>query len=301
MLDVRRLRLLREIAREGSISGAAHALSFTPSAVSQQIAKLEREAGTTLLVRGARGVRFTEAGERLVGHADAILERIAAAEAELRAHAAELRVGSFPTAGAAILPDALRELARVRPDVRLAIVELDPLVSLARLADGDVDLALLYEYDHVPLPEQAGVETRLVLEEPMRVVLPAGHRDARRPAVVLGELAEDSWVRSTRRSSCHEFTRRVCRTAGFEPRIVAEFDSHEALQGMVAAGIGVGLAPDSALQRPHPGVVVKPVAFQPPSRRILVAWPRDAKAPPGRDELVALLTQGSAERRLAAG
>jgi DNA-binding transcriptional LysR family regulator len=300
MLDVRRLRVLREVAREGSISGAAHALSFTPSAVSQQIAKLEREAGTALLVRSSRGVRLTEAGELLVDHADAILERLATAEDELRERAGELRVGSFPTAGAAILPEALRELTRLRPELSLAIVEVDPLASLARLHDGELDLALLYEYDHVPLPREPRVEMRLVLEEPMQAVLPADHPAARRPAVVIGELADERWVQSTTRSSCHEFTRRVCRAGGFEPRIVAEFDSYEALQGMVAAGIGVGLAPDSALQRPHPGVVVKPVAFQPPSRRILVAWTPGRPAPPGRDELVSILTPDSAERRLAA-
>jgi molybdate transport repressor ModE-like protein len=299
MLDVRRLRVLREVAREGSISGAAHALSFTPSAVSQQIAKLERETGAALLVRGSRGVRLTEAGERLVGHADAILERLAVAEAELRERAGELRVGSFPTAGAAILPEALRELARIRPEVRLAIVELDPLAGLARLLDGELDLALLYEYDHVPLPRDVRVETRLVLEESMRAILPAKHPAARRPAVVIGELADERWVQSTPRSSCHEFTRRVCRAAGFEPRIVAEFDSYEALQGMVAAGVGVGFAPDSALRRPHPGVAVKPVAFQPPSRRILVAWPAQGTARPGRDELASLLSADTAERRVA--
>ncbi len=204
-------------------------------------------------------------------------------------------------AGAAILPDALRELARIRPDVRLAIVEVDPVAGLARLLDGDLDLALLYEYDHVPLPQDARIETRVILTEAMRAVLPAGHPAARRPAAVIGELAAEPWVQSTSRSSCHQFTRRACRAAGFEPRIVAEFDSYEALQGMVAAGVGVGLAPDSALRRPHPGVVVMPVAFQPPSRRILVAWPADGKAPPGRDELVALLSSGPVERRRVAG
>jgi molybdate transport repressor ModE-like protein len=300
MLDVRRLRVLREVAREGSISRAARALSFTPSAVSQQIAKLEREAGAALLVRSSRGVRLTEAGALLVDHADAILERLAAAEADLLGRDATLRVGSFPTAGAEILPEALRELARIRPDVRLSIVELDPLVGLARLPDGDLHLTLVYEYDHVPLPQDPRVETRLVLEETMQAVLPAAHPAARRPAVVIGELADERWVQSTVRSSCHEFTRRVCRAAGFEPRIVAEFDSYEALQGMVAAGVGVGLAPESALRRPHPGVAVKPVAFQPPGRRILVAWPADATAPAGRDELISILTSGSAERRLVA-
>jgi DNA-binding transcriptional LysR family regulator len=274
MLDVRRMRVLREVALRGSIAGAAEALSFTPSAVSQQVAKLEREAGIALVERGPRSVKLTAAGRALVVHAEAILERLAEAEAELQAFAGEepvLRVGSITTAAVSILPDALAHLGRLRPETQVTVAEADPLLSLARLRARELDLAVVFEYDHVPLPADERIELEVLVEEEMRVVLPAGHTVARQRAVRLLDLAEETWIRSTPRSSCHEFTERACRAAGFEPRIGFEFDDYAAMQNLVATGSGVAMAPDMGLTRRNPGVAVRPIAFGAPKRRVLVA------------------------------
>jgi DNA-binding transcriptional LysR family regulator len=202
MLDVRRMRVLREVAERGSIAAAAQALSFTPSAVSQQIATLEREAGVALVERGARSIRLTEAGRALVEHTDGILASLEAAEADIQAIAGVrggmLRLASFPTAYATIMPAAIGEFRARHPEVELTLTEADPLMSIARLKSGELDLALLYEYDYVPLPEDDSVERFALADDPIRVLLPNGHRHARRRAVPLDALAEERWITSTR-------------------------------------------------------------------------------------------------------
>jgi DNA-binding transcriptional LysR family regulator len=298
MLDVRRLRLLREVDRRGSIAAAAQALAFTPSAVSQQLAKLEREVGVPLLDRGPRSVRLTEAGRALVARADDILARVAEAENELRALAHEagsgtLRIASFPTAAAAFALPAVDLLRSRHPAVEVTVTEADPLVALARLKAGDLDVALLFEYDFVPLPAEDGIELTLLREEPLYLVLPRGHRATRRSSVALADLADDPWIQSTRRSSCRPFTERACRAAGFEPRIAFDFDDYQAMQNLVAGGAGIALAPEMALTAPHPGVEVRPVAFRPPNRRIFAAH---ATATALVEELVGALRQVAATR-----
>ena len=274
MLDVRRLRVLREVALRGSIAGAAEALRFTPSAVSQQVAKLEREAGVPLVERGPRSISLTPAGWRLVDHAEAILDRLARAELELRSLAGEppaLRLGAITTAAVGIVPDALVRFGADRPDVEVTVVEADPLASLAGLPTRELDLAIVFEYDYVPLPSDARILFEVLLEEPLRVVLPASHPLAKRRAVRLADLADETWIHSTPRSSCRPFTERACRAAGFEPRIRFEFDDYAAMQNLVASGAGVALAPDLGLTRLSPGVAARPIAFG-PKRRILAAY-----------------------------
>jgi DNA-binding transcriptional LysR family regulator len=276
MLDVRRMRVLREVAERGSITAAAQALAFTPSAVSQQIATLEREAGVALVERGPRSIRLTPAGRALVEHTDGILASLQAAEAEIQAIAGVrggmLRLASFPTAYATIMPAAIAEFRDRHPGVELTLTETDPLAGLAHLKSGELDLALLYEYDYVPLPEDDSIERIPLTDDPIRVLLPQGHRSAKRRAVPLDALAEEHWITSTARSSCHEFVARSCRASGFEPDIGFESDDHGVWQGLVAAGVGVALAPELALENLHPGVVARPVALHPLKRRIYVAF-----------------------------
>src|ERR687883_1308548 len=147
MLDVKRLRVLREVAARGSFSAAAEALGYTQSAVSQQIAALEREAGSTLIERNPRGLRLTDAGEALVRHADKILARLAEAEAELEAIAGlrggRLRVATFPTAGATLVPHAIREFNQRHPQVELTLTDLEPHESVPLLRAGELDLILV--------------------------------------------------------------------------------------------------------------------------------------------------------------
>ena len=296
MLDVKRLRVLREVALRGSIAGAAESLRFTPSAVSQQVAKLEREAGVALVERGPRSVTLTPAGWRLVEHAEAILERLAAAETDLRDLAGSppvLRVGANTTAAVTIVPGALTRFAASRPDVEVEVAESDPLISLARLCARELDLAIVFEYDHVPLPDDPRLALETLLEEPMRIVLPAGHPVARQRAVRLLDLAEDTWIRSTPRSSCHPFTERACRAAGFDPRIRFEFDDYAAMQSLVASGAGVAFAPDMGLTRVNPGVAVRPIAFG-PKRRVHAALRAGEGTLAGVPEMLAALRESVA-------
>jgi DNA-binding transcriptional LysR family regulator len=275
MLDVRRMRVLREVALQGSIAAAAEALSYTPSAVSQQVARLERESGVALLERGPRSVRLTDAGRALVAHTEGILARLASAEAEIRSIAAQragtLRLASFPTAAATLVPPALGGFSGTYPEVAVALVEADPVAGLEQLLAGEVDVALVWEYDFVPLKVPAGVEAVPLLDDPVHVVLPVGHPAAARPSVALAELADEAWITSTVRSSCHPFTRRACEAAGFEPRIAAETNDHHVLERLVATGVGVALLPELSLSPSPDGVVVRRLAPDPPKRRILAA------------------------------
>jgi DNA-binding transcriptional LysR family regulator len=275
MLDVRRMRVLREVALQGSIAAAAEALSYTPSAVSQQLARLERESGVALLERGPRSVRLTDAGRALVAHTEAILARLASAEAEIRSiaeqRAGTLRVASFPTAAATLLPPALTHFAAAYPQVAVTLVEADPVAGLEQLLAGEADVALVWEYDFVPLEVSAAVELLALLDDPVYAVLPSGHPAAQHEAVALADLAGEAWIASTPRSSCHPFTRRACQAAGFEPRIAAETNDHHVLERLVATGVGVALVSELSLSRAPEGVAVRPIAPDPPKRRILAA------------------------------
>ena len=283
MLDVRRMRVLSAVAEHGSIAAAAQALAFTPSAVSQQIATLERESGVSLVERGPRSIRLTAAGRALVEHTDGILASLEAAEAEIQAIAGVrggiLRLASFPTAYATLMPAAITEFRARHPGVELTLTEADPLNSIARLKSGELDLALLYEYDYVPLPEDDAVEKIALTDDAIRVLLPVGHPVAKRRAVPLDSLRDEHWITSTARSSCHEFVARSCRASGFEPDIGFESDDHGVWQGLVAAGVGVALAPDLALENLHPGVVARPVALHPLKRRVYVGFRAGGRGP----------------------
>src|ERR687886_1068758 len=242
MLDVRRMRVLREVAAQGSFSAAAEALSYTQSAVSQQIAALERGAGTRLVERSARGVRLTDAGRALVEHADAILARLADAEAELEAIAGlrggRLRLASFPSAGATIMPEAIARFRDRHPGVELTLEPAEPEQSLAKLRTGEVDLALDITAGYRE-PGEDGIERLHLLDDPMYVALPVGHPYARKRDLSLEELADESWILGTT-GSCPDASifLRSCQLAGFEPRVTFNSDDYFAIQGFVAAGLG---------------------------------------------------------------
>src|SRR3954471_12968037 len=196
MLDVRRLRVLREVATCGSFSAAAESLSFTQSAVSQQVAALERECGTKLLERGPRGVRLTDAGRALVEHADAILARIEDAEEELAAIAGlrggRLRIATFQSAGATLVPRALGEFHRRHPDVELT-VKLEERDAYGSLVSGQADLAIVMDFPDTPTlsPELELID---LLDDPYDAVLPSGHRLAGQASIDLTTLADERFI-----------------------------------------------------------------------------------------------------------
>jgi DNA-binding transcriptional LysR family regulator len=295
MLDVRRLRTLREVALHGTIRAAAEALSFTPSAVSQQLSALERELGYQLLERRGRSVHLTAAGRVLADRAEAILAELAEAEADARAVAGEqepaMRVASFASAAATIVAEAVRGNG-----LRAHIVEVDPRLGLARLRAGEVDVAILWEYDYVPLRIGSSVELVPLFDDPVHVVLPRSHPAAGAPTVELAGLADEHWIDSTDASSCHPFLTRACLAAGFEPRVAAETNDHRTLHHLIASGVGLALIPLlSQLDLPA-ALVARPIRTSPPKRRIYAAY-RVASAADLRVMLVVERLQAAASSR----
>src|SRR5919199_1845312 len=298
MLDVRRLRVLREVAARGSFSAAAEALTYTQSAVSQQIAALEREAGTTLVDRSARGVRLTDAGRALVEHADVILARLADAEAELEAIAGlrggRLRLASFPSAGATIMPEAIARFRDRHPGVELTLEPAEPEQSLAKLRTGEVDLALDITAGYRE-PGEDGIERLHLLDDPMYVALPVGHPYARKRDLALEELADESWILGTT-GSCPDASifLRSCQLAGFEPRVTFNSDDYFAIQGFVAAGMGASFIPDLALISVRDDIVVRSLGARPPARVIWAATLRDSYRSPAKQAMLDVLAEVAA-------
>src|SRR4051794_39126058 len=192
VLDVRRLRVLREVARRGSFSAAAEALSFTQPAISRQIAALELEAGTQLVDRRARGVRLTPAGELLLEHADVILDRLATAQTQLEALAGlaggRLRLGTFGTANGTLIPLAIRAFAAEHPAVELRLVEGWSSTLLERMLAGEVDLAVLARD-----AAEEDIEVEHLMDDPLYVALAADHPLAGKPALRMADLRDETW------------------------------------------------------------------------------------------------------------
>jgi DNA-binding transcriptional LysR family regulator len=287
MLDLRRLRLLHELHARGTIAAVADALQFTPSAVSQQLAVLEREAGLPLLEPAGRGVRLTDAAIVLVRHAAELLERAELAQAELAAAEGRVagrgRIASFQSVALHIALPAMRELAGTAPDLRCELVEAEPEQSLPALALGDFDLVLADEWQHQPHPRLAGVEREDLFRDPVRLVLPADHPAARRhrKAVPLGELAGDAWTTGHPATGWEEVTNRTCRAlGGFDPDIRHRTDDSVTSLALVADGQAVTLLPDLNRAETIPGVAVRAIAEGSVHRTIYVATrAADAKRP----------------------
>lgn len=304
MLDAKRLRVLREVARAGSFSGAADALSYTQSAISQQIAALEREAGTVLIERGGRGIRLTDAGRALVEHAERILAGLAAAEAELEAIAdlrgGRLRLASFPTAGATLLPLAVAEFSSRHPEVELSLVEAEPEQSVPRVRAGELDLALTVDYVGMPRapyqPSLQGIDSDELIEDPMYVALPAGHPLAGQDQVRLEQLDDEAWIQGDSAGMCGAMHRHACLSAGFEPRVSFESDDYSVVQGLVAAGVGVALLPMLALANRREDIEIRSLGSEAPRRRVLTAV-REGYRSPATVAMLAILGESAAAYR----
>ncbi len=294
MLNVTRLKVLKEVAYHGSFSAAAEALSYTQSAVSQQIATLEAETGMSLLERHPRGVTLTAAGQALVGHAEGILARLETAEAALSAIAGlrggRLRMASFSTAGATLMPLAIATFRASYPDVELTLEEGEPEEIVPRLRAGELDLALLFEFgDEIRLQRDM---TRVdLLEDPMFLALPSEHRLAARQKIRLEDLARDAWVQTSSSSPCARHVVRSCHAAGFEPNVAFESDDYQTVQGLVAAGVGVALIPELALSVVREDVVIRALSPSPPVRQVIAAAPAGARLVPAGPAMLGILEQ----------
>src|SRR5215216_2111535 len=269
-LDVRRMRVLREVAERGTIAAAARSLSFTPSAVSQQLAALEREAGVALLDRHGGRVRLTEAGRRLVARTEAITAELAAAAADVTG---DVHVAAFASAERALLAPAIAALLARHPDVRVRTTELEPEASLPALRLGDVDLVVSHEDVSNPAPPDPRLERVDLLEDPLRLVLPPGH-PAVRDAVALADLAEARWVATPPGTACRAMVDRACRAAGFVPDVPFHANDFAVLAAFVAEGLGVAMVPEIALGAFGTVVIVRPVADVPVTRRLFAATRR---------------------------
>jgi DNA-binding transcriptional LysR family regulator len=295
MLNLGRLQVLCEVISKGSFSAAAEALSYTQSAVSQSIARLEDETGTPLVVRDRRGVRLTAAGSTLVEHAEAIFAQVEAAEADLAAvlgiRSGRLRVASFPSAGATLMPEAVARFRRAHPEVALTLAEGEPEQIGPRLRAGEFDLALLFEFPGARERTGPGLRSITLLEDQMHVALPADHPLASKPAVSLGDLQGEHWVQTSASSPCARHVIRSCLAAGFEPYVAFESDDYETIQGLVAAGVGVALIPRLALTRVHPGIVVRALAPRSPARKVTVATMAAPGVAPAAKSMIAVLRE----------
>ena len=281
MLNVNRLRILVEVASRGSFSAAAEALSYTQASVSQQVAALESETGVTLLERLPRGVRLTPAGEVLLKYAEGILARLHAAEAEMAAIAGlrggQLRMASFPTAGATLMPLAIAIFRAQHPEVELTLAEGEPEEISPRLAAGEFDLALLFEFEETSESLAPGLSSLPLFEDPMFLALPADHPLAARRTLRLENLRAEAWIQTSAASACARHVVRSCHAAGFEPIVSFESDDYQTVQGLVAAGVGVALIPKLALAGARDDIAIRALSPRSPVRDVIAATPEGTR------------------------
>jgi DNA-binding transcriptional LysR family regulator len=284
MLDVRRLGVLRAVARHGSFSAAAEALGYTQPAVSRQIAVLESELGMTLVRRVPQGAVLTDAGRLLAERAEGVLAQLTDIELELRALAGletgRLRLASFASGAASIVPQAIARFRARYPAVELTVEIADPIDSLPRLRAGELDIALSHDPEESDARGRGATEAIHLFDDPMLVALPVGHPLAGSPQLELAAFAGEPWMLGTT-TSCPDsrLFLRACHAAGFEPTIAFQNDDYPAILGFVAAGVGVALIPDMVARGVRDDVVVRHLEPAPPPRPILAVVPTGYRSP----------------------
>ena len=295
MLDVTRLRVLVAVARYGSVTAAAQALNYAQPSISHHIARLEAETGARLLQRAGRGVRLTDAGRLLAERAEEIIGRLDAAENELAAHVGlrhgRVRLASFPSALGTIVPAAAAKLEAESPGMDLTLAEAEPPEALRMLRAGYVDVALVfrhYQQDADPEPpgtDEEGARGRLMLDEPVYLVTPAGETD-QDTEPDLAAYAKYRWIAGCER--CRGYLVRQCGLAGFTPKIAFTTDDYVAVQALVAAGLGVTTLPGLCLRAArHPGICAVPL---PGARRHVFAMTYgEPPDPPAASRLIDVL------------
>ena len=264
MLDAERLRVLAEVARAGSIASAAQRLAFTPSAVSQQIGKLERDLGCQLLHRHPRGVTLTPVGQALVSHAEAVTGELRAAEQTVQAmlgvEPRRLAVGTFASAGQSLVPGALARFRRQHPEVALSLLDLEPPDGYGLVISGDLDLLITHCYPGMPLPDSRGLHRQLLLRDPLRIVLPADHPKAGRARLSVADLADEEWISGDEGEPNRVSLELAARSAASRPHIAYETRDYQVTLALIEAGLGISLVPASVLgHASRPGIASSPV------------------------------------------
>ncbi|MEV7993085.1 LysR family transcriptional regulator [Streptomyces sp. NPDC086077] len=292
MLDLQRLRALHAVSVHGTVGAAAVALGYTPSAVSQQIAKLERETRTVLLEREGRGVRLTDEAHQLVATAAELLAIVERAETDLEERrglpAGRLTVAAFPSAARGLLPPVLADLAKRHPALDARLTEVDPHLSVDLVAKGAIDLAVAHDWDIAPLPAPAGVEQAAIGDDLCDLLVPEDHPFATRKAVRREELGNERWVCQPPGRVCHDWLLRTLRSVGHEPDIVHTAEENPTLVALVAAGLGVALIPRLG-RGPLPRGVAEVPLDPLPVRHLYALWREGAARRPAIAETVRTL------------
>ena len=300
MIDLGRLRALHAVASYGTVLAAGEALHCTPSAVSQQLAKLERETGATLVEKDGRRLRLTEAGRVLADHAERVLSTVDEAEAALAAHRdtviGRLTVAAFATACRALLPYALHRLATEHPQLATGLVEVNPHEGLEMLRRGHVDLAVLDDWPEVALRYPSGITHVEIGRDVADLIVPTGHRFATGREVRLAQASDERWISAKAGDICHEWLLRVL--PGVRPDFhVGEFETQLTL---IAAGLGIAMIPRLARPPLPAGVRVVPVRPR-PNRRVVLAWREASAARPAVTAAAAALREAWRRQAPAAG
>jgi DNA-binding transcriptional LysR family regulator len=300
MFEVRRLRLLRELAAHGTIAATAEACALTPSAVSQQLALLEQEAHTPLLIRDGRRLALTEAAHILVARTERILAEMEQARAELASlsHSVRgtLRLVAFPSAASALAAEAIAECQAANPDLRILLGEEEPEKCVADLRVRRIDVALVYEYNLLPRIHDAGVELYPLLREPLLLAMPKGHTQARgdRP-VVLNNLRDEHWVAPHRDSALRMVLERACQAVGFNPQFDYTSDDYKVIIALVQAELGVSLIPRLAAEQLSAEVELHPVADLELTRTVSAAVRAGSSGDPAIAALLASLLKAAGQ------
>lgn len=292
MLDLGRLRALHAVSVHGTVGAAAAALGYTPSAVSQQIAKLERETRTTLLEREGRGVRLTDEAAHLAATAQQLLSLVEEAEVRLEERRGEptgrLSVACFASAARGLMPYVLADLARRHPDLDARLHEVDPHLSVDLVARGAIDLAVAHDWDIAPLPTPPGVEQAVIGDDMCDVLVPAGHALAAVDSVRREDLKDERWITQPPGTVCHDWLLRTLRAAGCEPLIAHQAEENHTQVALVAAGLGVALVPRLGRGQLPPQVAAVRLAPV-PTRRLHALWRSGAARRPAITETVRTL------------
>jgi DNA-binding transcriptional LysR family regulator len=299
MIDVRRLRVLQEVERQGTVSAAASSLHFTPSAVSQQLAALAQEVGCPVVEREGRNVRLTSAARVLLDHAGDLFAQLEQLEADLHRHRAGdvgvVRVAAFQTAASGIVVPAAVELAGSHPRLEVELVQMDAPRSFLEVEAGRLDIAVSIEFVQSP-PNTDLRFTRIpLLRDEFHALLPAGHLLARRTRLALADLRDEPWIGNLPGSPCHFVTMAACAAAGFSPRIRHQIDDWAIVIELVAGGLGVGMIPTLATPAPRDDIAIRPLSGSPAARNIFAVTRRGGDEAPTVAAVLAAMRRAAAE------
>ncbi len=301
-MELKQLRVLQAVGETGSFSAAADRLEYTQPAVSKIVAGLERQLGATLVDRGLRPLRLTEAGSALALRAAAAFEQIAAARVEVEAianlSAGSLRVGTFSSAGSAMVVDALRSFRTSHPDVDVSISEVGMPSTLTRaIRRGDLDVGVSFDYPEIGDTFDDDLALQHLLDDPFDVVVPRGHKLEHDRTIRFADLGAESWLLGDFGTDSPSFRMidRRCRDAGFEPNVAYRINDCQMAQALVAAGEGIALLPRLMLRPAHPGVAIRPLATDPPERRVSAVRLATRYLTPATERFLALLVAASAD------